>query len=376
MNILVVEDEAYTRRVLISILNKLNPNNLVLGAENGEEALKLMEEQNFHVVMTDIQMPVMGGIELMENIKAKQPQVFVVIISGYNYFEYAKAAITNGAVDYLLKPMDPTKIEELLTRLEEDVHNQMYQLFKEKFYNVTVGHYEDYEMKMKALNSVFEEYTNCTSVQKDDVFFEGITSGKHEMVLKQLSHLENKSIHKEPVNFLWLYQYIFNQLWLLESFLSKELLDKTVSKLCLILNEDCKFPRHSVIEKMNEVLINLIKEIEARQGNQNEHITNEIIDYINTHYQEDISLDHVAVRFHYNASYFSVLFKKATNKTYRDYIKDLRIEKAKELLRKSNMRVKDVGCKVGYKDYQYFCKVFKRICKVTPSDYRRLGGGC
>lgn len=118
-------------RVIVADDEKLIANNLARRIEQGcgafevaakagtgLEALELTRSLLPDVVFSDIKMPEMDGIALIEQIKKHAPGVLTVIISGYSDFEYARAAIRHGAADYLLKPVNPDELRRLLNRLE------------------------------------------------------------------------------------------------------------------------------------------------------------------------------------------------------------------------------------------------------------------
>lgn len=92
--------------------------------------------------------------------------------------------------------------------------------------------------------------------------------------------------------------------------------------------------------------------------------------YIEEHYTEDISLQNVAEYFKYSEAYFCKIFKQCFDKGFIVYLTELRVEKAKKLLEDIAVNVKDVSLQVGYRDSNYFAKVFKRIVGMTPSEYR------
>lgn len=92
--------------------------------------------------------------------------------------------------------------------------------------------------------------------------------------------------------------------------------------------------------------------------------------YIETHYMEDIALQDVAAAMNYSDAYFCKLFKQCFDKSFVSYLTWFRIEKAKEMLEDILVNVKNVSIDVGYRDSNYFTKVFKRLVGVTPSDYR------
>lgn len=95
-----------------------------------------------------------------------------------------------------------------------------------------------------------------------------------------------------------------------------------------------------------------------------------ILDYICGHYTQDISLQDAARAMNYSDAYFCKLFKQCFDKNFIAYLSEFRVEKAKQLLCDVTINVKEISEKVGYRDSNYFAKVFKRITGVTPSEYR------
>ncbi|MEZ0537482.1 response regulator [Caldicellulosiruptoraceae bacterium PP1] len=127
----VVEDEELIRRSIVRKINDLNCGFEVIGvAFDGKEALKLIEDKLPHLVITDIRMPVMGELELAEKIYYNYPSVKVVIISGYNEFEYAKQAIKYEVKEYLQKPITNDQLFITLTRIKMKFDSEIADIAK------------------------------------------------------------------------------------------------------------------------------------------------------------------------------------------------------------------------------------------------------
>ncbi|WP_248924988.1 response regulator [Paenibacillus hamazuiensis] len=116
--ILVVDDEAIQRRVLGKIIRNAVPAYEVLEAGNGKAALDLVRETAIDIVLTDIRMPMMDGLQFIENLQQLRQGVKIVILTGYRYFEYAQKAIQLGASDFLLKPVREETIAETIKRMD------------------------------------------------------------------------------------------------------------------------------------------------------------------------------------------------------------------------------------------------------------------
>lgn len=128
---IVVEDEDLIRSNTIKKVEKLGlPLEFVGESDNGKIAMHLLEEKRPDIVLTDIMMPVMDGLELAEQIQFLYPNMRTVIVSGYSDFELAKKAIRFGVVDYLLKPIDIEELKQVLSktigRLRERYDNEKY----------------------------------------------------------------------------------------------------------------------------------------------------------------------------------------------------------------------------------------------------------
>ncbi len=116
-NFLIVEDEISVLKVLNDIL-KLSPNiNMLYSAENGEDALEIYKTNEIDVVITDIFMQKMTGLELIKKIKDYDPDAHIIVISAYGSVENLKEAIRNGAYDYILKPFTVDEILFAVSRV-------------------------------------------------------------------------------------------------------------------------------------------------------------------------------------------------------------------------------------------------------------------
>lgn len=125
--ILVVDDEPAGRRYVSDLIKKYSPEYEVVAiAKNGHEALEKVNLMNLDVVITDIRMPCMDGLMLAKEIRKSKKEIFIVIVSGYSDFEYAKEAIKADVFDYLLKPLVPSDLSELLKKLKEKLDLQYY----------------------------------------------------------------------------------------------------------------------------------------------------------------------------------------------------------------------------------------------------------
>lgn len=122
MNIYIAEDDKIVRRGLREIVSALDPGYAIVGeASNGRIALEEIPALGVDLVITDIKMPAVDGIELIRRLKGILPSVKIIVLSGFNEFDYVRESLRTGAVDYLLKPIDPLKLGALLAEMEEAI---------------------------------------------------------------------------------------------------------------------------------------------------------------------------------------------------------------------------------------------------------------
>lgn len=113
-NILITEDDEKMRNGLAEILKEEGYN--VDSAQNGQKGLEMIKKKDYDVVLTDLIMPVMGGMELLRNIKQIKPRISVIIITAFGTVENAVEAIKVGASDYITKPF---KIDEVQSKIKK-----------------------------------------------------------------------------------------------------------------------------------------------------------------------------------------------------------------------------------------------------------------
>lgn len=122
MKVVVVEDEALVRRGIVLAVDWAAVDCAVVGeAADGQEGLELIRQCKPELIVTDIKMPRMDGIEMVRQLRAEGNGAHVIILTAYSDFSYAQSAVKLGAVDYLLKPFHDGELEEAVTRLQSRV---------------------------------------------------------------------------------------------------------------------------------------------------------------------------------------------------------------------------------------------------------------
>ncbi len=252
MKLLIVDDERPVREGLKKCFNwSYYGINSIQDACNGEEALEKVNNFKPDIILLDVMIPVINGIEVSKSIKEKLPFSKIIFISGYNDISYLKSAFKVDAVDYIFKPVE---IDEL------------------------------------------------------------------EIAISKAIDMLNADINKKVIS---------------ESNTDEDEYEKAVTNI-----------------------------------NYSSRIAICAKDYIENNYMKDISIKDIANHLYLTPNYVSRLFKQEMNMTIMTYVTELRMKKAVELLMDDNLKVYEVAGIVGYKDANYFSKLFKNFFGYNPSDYR------
>lgn len=167
--VIVVEDDILLSKNIIKKTNDSHLNfQVVASAEDGESALNLIEKYMPHLVVTDIKMPVMDGLELCRELYSFYPAIQILIVSGYNEFELAQKAIEYGVKGFLLKPLSTQRLQESLRKIkialdskEEDIsflsQNSTQPLGKEEIADYIEHYLKENFSKQISLKNVSEK---------------------------------------------------------------------------------------------------------------------------------------------------------------------------------------------------------------------------
>jgi len=152
----VAEDELLFLNSLIKKIEKCDPSfQVVASAHNGKKALELMPEIKPDVLFTDIRMPVMDGMELIEKARKLYPDLLIVILSGFNEFAYARSALKIGVTDYMLKPVHDDSLSEVLKKLKEQVFSKYNEMEQKIIFSQLNGENESIELSQMFAKSKF-----------------------------------------------------------------------------------------------------------------------------------------------------------------------------------------------------------------------------
>jgi len=131
--------------------------------------------------------------------------------------------------------------------------------------------------------------------------------------------------------------------------------------------------KQNVASRLCHLADQLLAQAEAKDAGQLQKVKGEIEKYVARHYHEDIFLPGIARAMNYSSAYFSKLFKQCFQRNFITYLTDVRIQAAKDMIQNTDMTIREIGEKAGYKDPNYFTKVFRKVVGTSPSEYREIG---
>lgn len=193
--VIVVDDEPAALVLLCSIIKKKCPDyQVVATAENGREGLAKADELLPDLVISDVSMPIMNGIQMVSALKEKHPEILSLIVSGYSEFEYAKAALQSGVCDYILKPVIPSEMKKTLDRIGDKIRKYHYQHRNALVHQICNGaqctaeelqkyfHYESYYCAIVRRNGLPRRFSKNNSMEIfSDINEQFIIYGRDEM---------------------------------------------------------------------------------------------------------------------------------------------------------------------------------------------------
>lgn len=333
-SVIVVDDEIMIRTSISSFIKNCDIGFEVAGTfRDGSDAIKYLEENNADLVISDIRMAKVSGIELAQYIYENKPWTQVILLSGYADFEYAKAAIKYNVKEYITKPTDFESLKNSLINMKNLLTEQ----------------------KNSNINSFFDNIMHL---------YAEIVSTNSVEAKETLHSLLDDNTHKNER----LGQYAFN--------IFEIIIDKLYANLNIRIStetDDLKdFPNITdnlkVYDFSEKMLDSIIKQLSARNKKNDNIVIDKLIQFINNNFSKNISLQDAAESVFFNPAYCSRFFKEQTGENFSNYLLKVRMEHAVKLLKKDK-KINDISKECGYQSPGYFTRVFKDYYNCTPSEY-------
>ncbi|RKD32748.1 response regulator transcription factor [Thermohalobacter berrensis] len=333
--VLIVEDEYLEREALKLILSEKSNEITIAGeATTGSSAISLYKELCPHIMLIDIKVPCIDGIEVAERIREKDNNIAIIIITAYDDFALVQKALRIRVDDYILKPATPKQIMTSIDKVTKRISS------KESIFSRKLNDLEK-SIKLKQYKSSKEKLNS---------------------LLKYL-FLINQDNRKKLKNDI---QFIAFKLIKIADDMMLEIKEKDyIKKISKTKNEWLQ--KEMLLKLLYEMFDDLI---ENKKYNCNSEIV-AVLNYIEKNYHKGITLKEVADYIGLSPYYLSRLFKKELGINFITYVTERKIEKGKDLLANTDMPISNIALELSFKEPNYFTKVFKKIVGLTPSQYRK-----
>lgn len=357
--VVIIDDEPWTREVIKTLANWEALGLEIVGeASDGEYGLELIRLMSPDIILTDVKMPHLNGIDLIDTLRKEDNHTPVIFISGYDDYTFIRSALKLEAIDYLLKPIKSEELNLQLSNcvklLEERKAANLYNKSIEVGFLNSVWANKFYTLRDNLSDSLKSLDSAVIMLKCDEIY---------ELVIKN----EGEEVSKE-VN-VCIYYTLMNTL---ENFiLSREF---EVREILKINDSTFVFSKDSSLKDMMEFIKKLsctaTEQIKEYNRNRNRLDIGKIKKYLEEHYTEGITLELTAANYYVSKEYLSKAFKLSMGKGFSEYLTELRMERAKELILDYKIPLKDVGELVGYLDQAHFYKTFKKFFGKTPGEIR------
>ena len=384
-NILIVDDEPIVKIALRSILPWEEYGFFICGtAGNGLEALSLIEKQHPDVIITDLKMPGMDGLELIRTLKEKNYPGEILVLSNYEDFDSVRSALLLGAADYLLKiKIQADTLLACLNKTTEKLQKKAGE--KSPVPEETIS-----ENRNRLLLSFFQGDSSLASFIQENretklgfmekscaicyVTFEKFLSNDAFSIS---ANLLRDMILDAVQGALQPYILVLNDYSALVVFSQRELTVSQIKVEQLVKKLYNRFTMYQSFAPDMPYQENLKNYEEARKiyqsFHQNEgHYKNDVaktIAYIEENYMHRLTLASISANVNLSSSYLCRVFKSEVGTSITSYLNNLRIRKAATLIKEQDLSLKEISAMVGIDDQLYFSRLFKKCMGISPSEY-------
>jgi len=368
-------------------------------AKNGREALSRMEEWSPDIVLTDVRMPIMDGIQFAKAARKRWPRLILVFMSGYDDFAYVKSALMLEASGYLLKPLDMDELKEQMgivrqkcadeersrrssralasqyakRLLQEERHpSPLEDGLPELLRELVPGASGAYSVALVTIDTAHKP--------ADDPTDSGTAANK---VLQRLQQLADNG---QALIFEWQEERLIVLTAPGETHLA-ERFHEEAAKICP-WTTTCVYPEPVALDQVREISLHLLHyrgrhaskhgsgrfvvSTPAPSGGTDRHAAtvHRVKSLIDLEYGTALTIEDLAEFAYLSPNHLRTLFKEHTGYTVLEYMTKVRIERASELLRDTDIKIHEIATHVGYESASHFCSVFHKKRGLTPNQYR------
>lgn len=396
----IADDERKVRSVLFKKGNWDALGIQIVGeAEDGDSLCALLEEHRPHIVLTDMRMPGLCGAELIRFIRSRYEDIQILIVSGYQDFEYLRQAISAQAVDYILKPVEAQELNKSLQRAVEQIHSSA-----EKAREAQENNRNAYLVEESILNRFFDGL-NVSDVELIPLL--GPESGTSTLRAGVLRFFGMETVCAEHFggDSLLLRYGLLNMLSELLQPCAKAfcrtgskdiaviLWGDTSEKRCSMLADDirkklethlrisaalglseegtCLASLPGLYAHAEETLPYLSRELDGGIWFYGANsLPSRVHEYIERYYSSGLTAEAVASHFFVSQQHLSKLFKDRFGLSPYEYITYLRVERAKEMLLAGCYKSREIVMELGFSDESHFSRTFKKHTGLSPRAYQ------
>lgn len=397
--VLLVDDEPVIRDGLRVIVDWTAIGFEVVAAVcDGEQALAWLDVNEADLLVTDVKMPKVNGIELVGELRKTNSHLRVIVISGYDEFEYVRAMTPLGIENYLLKPINETEFECTLQNIAGKLlrekrskamveldENLIRQNIINRWLYGTIG---EQELSDRALFLGFDldGAPYCPVMFRFPKDAVPVSRQISNDIFKTCQHILNDwPLCYCAQNYDGETLALFSG-WNETAMILLARCVKTVGStydmdLLVAVGQHVELywqvAQSFQVARKQAVLLDIQKYLGADQQNLEDKspFSVRLAQYVLEHFREEISLKQIAIHFKGNAAYIGQIFKRDMGKSFVEYLKSIRLEKAKYLLRTTEKSTCDIAQIVGFTNPNYFFTIFKKETGISPTAYRKLHAG-
>ncbi|MDU7240502.1 response regulator [Clostridium sp.] len=356
-NLVIADDEKNIREGLSRFIDWADLGfNVVMKCEDGEDVIDYINTMSVDVVLCDIRMNRKSGLDVAKYVFENSRDIKVVLMSGYQEFEYAKKALEYNVVCYIVKPIEMSEIKEKFIKIKSNLDglkNINEKMHEEKKRAIDIQ--RDFSVLIDMQSNLIESFLSFDKISIYSIF----------------KDISNKVINM-PFNSG--IKFLENTLVLLLNKIISFYLGLNIKEdlIDIIRNISASENYNNALEVFELWINSAVNGIEENNNSNSKLVIKKANKYIEKNYMYDLTLEKVSEIVFLSPVYLSKVYKKEMGINFIDYVTKIRIERSKELLSNRNLKVYEISELVGYKNLKYFYKIFKRYTGYTPNKYREM----